>query len=312
MKKKRKKQSRRGLTKNLFAKLIPLLLAMFLIFALVFLILSLIDFAAPCLARLPHNISGSVWFSVIGNLLGAIPSIMISLLAIRQSREIQKLQEKLHRPELALKHAVLSEQCVNWPEYKQSTEYKKLMTKERNEVDEYISRCNNNNYGLLRLQMNLVLRNDVYVNEIKIKKIIFEIKNESYTFQRDIRISECPQFHKFKENIEDGLECYEIDQTLINFFPDKEDIWDEIYMAINAEKIGNPCYQEFLMKIFLKITFGYNTRRSEKAVLSARFVSGIPSGIHNGTPVAHALMEKSCFKYINIHNIKGKRNSKNL
>lgn len=257
-----------------FFSFIGIILIFIISFGFMFTVMYLIDNHAPMLANWPHNISGSVWFSAIASLLGATPGIMISLLALLQANEIQKLQDKMHRPDLTLIAVTLSEQFVNWKSYNEQEDF---WGEQKEAIENYKALCNDCNFGLLRIRIEMFLKNDVSINNIKIEELSLKINGKKYIFmecrQIDLKPSVLKKFQKFNRKFEGGMEKYEIDWTLIQFIPDREQVWKEIYLVFMENELPNPKYEEVEATIKLHIDFATNRERTEIITLITQFDS---------------------------------------
>lgn len=238
-----------------------------------FVIMYLIDRLAPTLARKSHNIAGSVWFSVLGSMILAVPSIFVSLFAIYQSERVNELEAEKYRPLLALKRAELQACYVNWKNYRNTDSYNKMSLEEQYMVDLYRRDAIENNCALLRIKLTLVLKNDLQVDDIEIGYIIFTIKGKKYRLEekQEKKDGGIVQDKVMKHKFESEWELYEFSETLFRFVAKDKDLWDELNRAMHAFGFRNPAYRNFEAEVGLKISFGADEVRTEDAVITQRF-----------------------------------------
>jgi hypothetical protein len=236
-------------------------------------IMCIIDWLAPTLAGIPHNIDGSVWFSVLGSMILAVPSIFVSVFAIYQSERVNELQAEKYRPLLALKRAELQACYVNWPSYRNTDGYKKLSFTEQDRVDLYRSDAIENNCALLKLKFTMVLKNDLQVDDIEIGYIIFTVNGKKYRLEekQEKKDGGIVQDKVLKHKFESEWELYEFSETLFRFVAKDKALWDELNRAMLAFSLRNPMYREFEAEVGLRISFGTEEPRTENAVLKQRF-----------------------------------------
>lgn len=232
-----------------------------------------IDLISPILAGIRHNIDGSVWFSVLGSMILAIPSIFVSVFAIYQSERVNELQAEQYRPLLALKRAELQACYVKWASYENTDSYKKMSFQEQESVDLYRGAVSENNYALLRLRLIMVLKNDLEVDDLEIDYIIFTIKGKKYRLEekREKKDSGGGQDKNFRHKFEAEWELYEFDETLFRLVAKDKGLWNELNRAMLAFGSQNPAYRNFEAEVGLRISFGADEVRTENAVIKQRF-----------------------------------------
>lgn len=237
-----------------------------------FAIMYFIDFMAPQLSSIRHNIVGSVWFPVLGSMILAVPSIFVSVFAIYQSERVNELQTEQYRPLLALKRTELEAYYVNWSNYTITEGYTNLNFKEQGSIDLYREATTENNCALLRFKLIMVLKNDLEVDDFEIAYIIFTINGNKYKLEekREKKDGGNKRHKVIKHKFEAEWELYEFDETLFRFVAKDKGLWNELSRAMTAFGSLNPAYREFEAEVGLRISFGTDEIRTEDAVIKQR------------------------------------------
>lgn len=249
---------------------IPLVFALTSFIFVIF--LYIIDWTMPRFSFLPHNRTGDAWFSVLGCLLPAVASMLLSLVAIRQTQKINMLDRKMHRPALAFQSAKLTAWLLNSGDYEKCSLYKALTVRQQDVVESYLKDDHTDHtkepcFCLLIIDLNMLLKNEINVEKIEIKNFKFVIAGKEYLFSRKEKIennsSDLKKFEHLKHKFENGVEINALHWMLIAFEPATKEVWKEINYAMRNKELLNPCYEEFRLEIEMKIKFGLDEEREE-------------------------------------------------
>lgn len=245
---------------------IPLVFALTSFFFVIF--LYIIDWTMPRFSFLPHNRTGDAWFSVLGCLLPAVASMLLSLVAIRQTQKINMLDRKMHRPALAFRSAKLTTWYLNLEDYERCSLYKNMPVRQQDAVQDYLEDHTEDPYfSLLIIDLNMFLKNEINFENIEIINFKFVIAGKEYLFSRKEKIennsSGLKKFEHLKHKFENGIEINALHWMLIAFEPATEEVWKEIDYAMRNKELLNSCYEEFRLEIEMKIKFGLDEEREE-------------------------------------------------
>lgn len=195
-------------------------------------VMYVIDCSVPCLAYIPHRISGEVWFQLISNCLLALPSIGICAYAIIQTKNYHDLDEERLRPELLMESAEISMCMVGWSGFDHWTYSKDgIGVRQQEEYQQYrqnhkwkkVDDEEPDNLGYLVFKSDLILKGGESVRQITIQQVIIRIGNCQYLMKFDDIIeknpSECGMNICFDRGYKNGQEEYHIE-----WHPDYTDI----------------------------------------------------------------------------------------
>lgn len=154
--------------------------------AIWFLILYLMDLFLPFLSKVPHRISGEIWFQLISSIILTIPTIIISAYALIQTEKYRKLDEERYKPDLLMQRAELSMCMINWRDFFSQTNTSNILgIDEKEECEQYkkhlqqvygMQEGNYQNVGLLKLKADFILKSGDSVDWIELSEIEFEIQ----------------------------------------------------------------------------------------------------------------------------------------
>lgn len=240
------------------------------------LIMWLIDLCLPCVSKLPHRISGEIWFQLISSAILTIPTTIISAYALLQTEKYRKLDEERYRPELLMQLAELSMCMINWNELNISgidEKQKCEQYRERLRRDYGEQKVNYSNVGLLNLQANFVLKSGDSVDWIRLTKIEFKIQQKSYGLEfgrYDIKVEKGERRNsncKFEWNYEDGCETYhlewQLDFSAIHLNDcEWEEFWDDMYEAVVADE-ADICKRAISANAEMQLGFGSGLNKDE-------------------------------------------------
>jgi len=254
-------------------------LGIFVIVLLAYLVfvvaLYFIDRIMPSLGFISHNRTGDAWFSVLGCLLPAVPSIILSLAAIWQTKKINMLDRKMHRPALAFQNAKLTAWYLNSVDYENCSLYKQMPVRQQKLVQEYQEfQADRADYCLLKIDLGILQKNEISVEGIQIEGFRFFINKKEYKFKlyKEKENSRL-KFEKLKHKFENGIEMYDLQCMLIAFKPETEELWGKLYDAVMNKQFLNPCYEEFQIEVKMQIQFGLNEERNEVLMAKIYFCS---------------------------------------
>lgn len=218
-----------------------------------------------------HNRTGDAWFSVLGCFVPAVPSIILSLVAILQTQRINLIDRKMRRPMLAFKGAKLTAWYLNQIDYERSSLYRDMTVQEQDAVREYQEKqADREDYCLLKIDIDMLQKNEIGVDHIEIINCYFKINGKTYGFTANQKAEnlKLKKFREIKHRFEDGQELYNLKWMLIAFVPSEVKLWRELYLAIKNEEFLNNCYDEFVLEVEMQIQFGIDQERDE--ILRAR------------------------------------------
>lgn len=232
----------------------------------------------PHFSFLPHNRTGDAWFSVLGCLLPAVASMFLSLVAIRQTRNLNLLDKKMHRPALAFQSAKLTVWYLKPESYEACSFYRSMSAQQQGIVRDYRKKqINEPYYCLLKIDLDMLLKNEISIEKIEISSFKFIIYGKEYSFVRNFKKEDnthkLKKFESLEHKFENGIETYSLQWILIAFVPEKKNVWRELYNAIKNEEFLNPRYEEFWSEIEMKIKFGLNEEREESLKAKIYFCS---------------------------------------
>lgn len=251
----------------------------FLVFWLV--MMALIDCLAPWLGKVPHNISGAIWFQLISSLLLALPSIGICAYAVLQTARYHKLDDERLRPELLMKSAEVTMCMVKWQGFDQWVEFKDdIKVQQQDKYMQYRQKHSredkNNNLGYLVFKSDLLLKSGESVIQITISQIIIQIGDKQYlmkfndTAQGDSKAGA----HIFLDrSYKNGQEEYHIEwqpdyvSIAVN---DEEDFWNDMYNAV-VDQEYDTVRKDMEWRISLNIEYGINKSQCKKEPVSAEW-----------------------------------------
>lgn len=248
----------------------------------------LVDQIMPWIGgHMKHNRTGEAWFSILGCFVSAVPSIILSLVAIGQTQRINSIDRKMRRPMLTFREAKLTAWYLNQADYERSTPYQKMTVQEQSAVREYQEKqADREDYCLLKIAIDMLQKNEIGINQIEIINCYFKINEEIYDFKPN-KNKENLKFKEVKHIFENGVEAYKLEWMLIAFAPSKEKLWRELYLAIKNEEFLNKCYEEFVMEVEMRIQFGLDQERDE--VLKARVYFCSEKGYSSGEETIHCI-----------------------
>lgn len=247
--------------------------------------MALIDCLAPWLGKVPHNISGAIWFQLIGSLLLALPSIGICAYAVLQTARYHKLDDERLRPELLMKSAEIMMCMVKWQGFDQWVEFKDDI--EVQQQDKYIqyrqkhskedkNKNENNNLGYLVFKSDLLLKSGESVIQMIISQIMIQIGEKHYLMKfNDVAQGESKVGAHifFDRSYKDGQEEYHIewqpDYESIAV-KDEEDFWNDMYNAV-VDPEYDTVRKDMEWRIFLNIGYGINKSQCKKELVSAEW-----------------------------------------
>lgn len=180
--------------KNEFSikKILIIILAISILWGMV---MYAIDCSVPCLRRIPHHISGEVWFQLISSWLLALPSIGICAYALIQTKKYHDLDEEHLYPKLLMESAEISMCMVNWTGFDQWVRGKEdICMRQQEEYEQYrkkhggkqsisetlIQNDESDNLGYLEFKSTLILKGGESVSRITIQQIAINIGNNQY------------------------------------------------------------------------------------------------------------------------------------
>lgn len=218
-----------------------------------------------------HNRTGDAWFSVLGCFVSAVPSIILSLVAILQTQRINSIDRKIRRPMLAFQGAKLTAWYLNQTDYERSSLYQGMTVQEQNAVRKYQEKqADREDYCLLKIDIDMLQKNEIGFDHIEIINCYFGINGKTYKFTLD-KEKNSPKLKSIKQikhSFKDGVELYNLQWVLIAFTPSQTKLWSELYLAIKNEEFLNNCYEEFVLEVEMQIQFGMDQERNE--ILRAR------------------------------------------
>lgn len=278
------------------------LLVLFLFFVLLVIIclmfvgcMYLIDRIMPWFGgRFKHNRTGEAWFSILGCFLPAVPSTILSLVAILQTQRINSIDRKMRRPMLAFQGAKLTAWYLNQANYESSSLYQDMAVQEQRAVREYQEKqADKEDYCLLKIDIDMLQKNDIGFDYIEIINCYFKINGKTYRLILD-KEEDAPKLKRIKEinhSFENGMELYSLQWVLIEFAPSETKLWRELYLAIKNEELLNNCYDEFILEVEMQIQFGTDQVRDE--ILRARICFCSEEGYSSDEEAIHCVSTKN-------------------
>lgn len=257
--------------------------------------MALIDYFAPWLGKVPHHISGAIWFQLISSWLLALPSIGICAYAVLQTDRNRKLDDERLCPELLMKSAEISMGMIKWTGFDQWVDARDdIGEQQRDEYKRYRqkhSRVNedekeNNNLGYLVFKSDLLLKGGESVIQIIISQIIVQIGGCQYlmrfadAIQGDSKAGVQIFFDKSYKN---GQEEYHIEWQpdyksieveneigVWNVIKDEENFWNDVYNAVVDPEYDTD-RKGMEWRIFLNIEYGINKSQCKKEPVDAEW-----------------------------------------
>lgn len=216
--------------------------------------------------------SGEVWFSISASYIAALPGIFCGIFALVQTKRLNELEDRYHRPTFKLREATSEIVWIRDRSYKGIIgDYEKqgladLMLADKN-------KCSN----MLTLSMKLDPQNDIEVKKIDIEKVTFELNGCEYQFlmkeyQSDSHFeaynkeSRC----KFDRGFEDDQYFYRLKWDLYPYIfvesgdNSEEEFWDGMEYFTNFANRLDESYRMITIKFEGKIYYEYARRGFDK------------------------------------------------
>lgn len=233
------------------------------------------------LQKVPHSISGNIWFPLISDFMLAVPANAICAFALWQTWYYHKLDEESLYPEIRMESAVLKMRLVDWDGFANWAERRENFTQEwLDEMQDYrqkhkmeSDRATYSNLGFLCLQAELLLKGGESICRMKIEEIAIQAGDQEYKlkFRQNSR--------KFLTEYENGQEKYQIDWVLdfddIYAIPKKKvssqkTFWNDMYEILFDDNC-NVTKRSMTWTISMKIYYGVNVTKRKRTPISAEW-----------------------------------------
>lgn len=222
-----------------------------------------------------NHFSGEIWLSVVFTSIAAIPGISCGALALLQTQKLHKLEERYHRPSLALQKA---EMKVTWIRDRQC---KRITADYRR--DKFVKSALGKDPGrtganLMSFNLDIEIKNDVGVTDIVLEQIEFIFRNETYTVGFSDMADEWKQYRGCEPEYSKDKYLFHIRWELFPYIitgskdsanakeKDTETrFWESVEQFTNFENRLDSDYFSLLTKVIVKVYYEYAPKEYEIA-----------------------------------------------